>query len=168
MENIKRKPITLSPTEGSILSVVGDTYRILANGKQTNGTFAIIDMLIPPDGGPGPHAHKEIEECFYVIDGEIEVKSEFGDYTASQGSFVYIPPGGVIHSFKNNTSKIAHLLCMVVPSGLEAFFEEIGSPVEPGEFLPAPPIDQQAAKTLEVTAAKYGQSIYPPNYLDVL
>ncbi|WP_262895697.1 hypothetical protein [Pedobacter endophyticus] len=32
-------------SQGSHLSVVGDTYRIIIPGKQTNGEFAIIDML---------------------------------------------------------------------------------------------------------------------------
>ena len=57
MENVKYAPITVGSQEGQSLSVVGDTYRILMTGKQTGGEFAVIDMLIPPEGGPGPHAH---------------------------------------------------------------------------------------------------------------
>ena len=25
--------------------------------EQTNGAYTLIDMLIPPKGGPGPHSH---------------------------------------------------------------------------------------------------------------
>jgi len=114
MENQKKRPLTLDAKAGKMISVVGDTYRILIGGAETNGAFALIDMLIPPDGGPGPHEHAQIEESFYVIDGEIEVKSEFGVYIATKGSFVNIPKGGVVHGFKNKTDKIAHLLCVVV------------------------------------------------------
>ena len=46
MENTKPAPITKGPQDGENLSVVGDTYRILVNGKETGGTFAAIDMLI--------------------------------------------------------------------------------------------------------------------------
>ena len=166
MENIKKGPITVGATDGENISVVGDTYRILVSGEQTGGAFATIDMLIPPDGGPGPHAHPDIEESFYVIAGEIEVKSEFGNYTATQGSFINIPKGGVIHGFKNNTSETAHLLCTVVPAGLENFFEEIGKPVALGEFLPPPPMDPESAKKLQEIAEKHGQKVYPPDYLD--
>lgn len=166
MENQKKSPITIAANGGKIVSVVGDTYRILVGGAETNGAFAAIDMLIPPGGGPGPHEHAQIEESFYVIDGEIEVKSEFGEYTATKGSFVNIPKGGVVHGFKNNTDKIAHLLCVVVPSGLETFFEEIGKPVDYGEFLPPPPMDPESAKKLQSIAEKYGQKVYPPDYLD--
>jgi len=73
MENSKKSPITIGATDGENISVVGDTYRILVSGAQTGGAFATIDMLIPPDGGPGPHAHTNFEESFYVISGEIEV-----------------------------------------------------------------------------------------------
>jgi len=166
MENIKKSPITVGAADGENISVVGDTYRILVSGKQTGGAFATIDMLIPPNGGPGPHAHPDIEESFYVIAGEIEVKSEFGTYTATRGSFINIPKGGVIHGFKNKTSEIAHLLCTVVPAGLETFFEEVGKPVALGEFLPPPPMDLESAKKLQEIAEKHGQKVYPPDYLD--
>jgi mannose-6-phosphate isomerase-like protein (cupin superfamily) len=54
------------------LAVVGDTYTVLLSGEQTDGRFAILDMLIPPGGGPPPHRHN-FEECFRVLAGSIEV-----------------------------------------------------------------------------------------------
>jgi hypothetical protein len=42
MKNSKPAPITVDPTGGEILSVVGGNYRILISGKQTNGAFATI------------------------------------------------------------------------------------------------------------------------------
>jgi quercetin dioxygenase-like cupin family protein len=165
MENIKAAPITKGAKEGKTVSVVGDTYRILIAGKQTGGAYAAIDMLIPPNGGPGPHSHAGFQESFYVIDGEIEVKSEVSTYIAKKGSFVDIPMGGIVHCFKNKTNTIAHLLCFVVPSGLEEFFLEIGKPVSPGDFLPVPEMDAESIKKLQAIATKYGQKIFPPDYL---
>jgi len=163
MENVKNPPVITGPGDGQNVSVVGDTYRILISGKETGGAFAVIDMLIPPGGGPGPHAHPDFHESFYVIDGEIEVRSEAGSYTAGQGSFVLIPRGGVVHCFKNKTDQVAHLLCTVAPSGLEEFFLEIGQPVAAGAFL-APP-DEAALKKILPVAEKYGQKLFPPDYL---
>jgi quercetin dioxygenase-like cupin family protein len=166
MENQKKRPITLGPEDGASISVVGGTYRILISGQDTGGAFATIDMLIPPGGGPGPHAHADFAESFYVIEGEVEVKSEFGTYVASKGAFINIPKGGVVHCFKNKTEQTAQLLCTVVPAGLEAFFEEIGQPVGFGQFLPPPPMDEATVKKLQAIAEKYGQKVFPPNYLD--
>ena len=166
MENTKPDPITLGPQEGPSISVVGDTYRILIAGNQTGGSFSTIDMLIPPQGGPGPHSHADFQESFFVIDGEVEVNSEAGTYTAQKGAYVVIPKGGVVHDFKNKADKTAHLLCTVVPAGLEDFFLEIGQRVPFGEFLPPPPMDPQATQQMQAIAEKYGQKIYPPDYLD--
>lgn len=165
MENAKSNPITLNAEDGQSLSVVGDTYRILVTGKETGGAFATIDMLVPPGGGPGPHAHPDFEETFYVVDGEVEVKSEAGIYIAKKGAYVVIPKGGIVHCFKNKSDKMAHLLCTVIPSGLEDLFFEIGKPVSAGEFLPPPHMDPESIKKLIAIAEKHGQKVYPPDYL---
>ena len=156
---------TIDNGQGQSLSVVGDSYRILISGKQTSGNYAVIDMLVPPGGGPGPHAHKDIQEMFYVVEGEIEFKMEGGKYNAKKGSFVNIPLGGKVHCFKNTTHKIAHLLCTVVPAGLDDFFQEIGKPIETGTFLPPPILNIEELNKLKSIAEKYGQRLYPPDFL---
>ena len=132
---INKNITTIDNGQGQSLSIVGDTYRILISGEQTDGSYAVIDMLVPPGGGPGPHAHKYFQEMFYVAEGEIEFKMEGGKYIAKKGSFVNIPLGGAVHCFKNTTDKLAHLLCTVVPAGLDSFFKEIGKPIESGDFF---------------------------------
>jgi quercetin dioxygenase-like cupin family protein len=158
--------ITVDENQGEHLSVVGDAYRIIISGKQTGGGYAVIDMLVPPGGGPGPHSHTDIHESFYVVDGEIDFKTEAGGYTAKKGSFVNIPKGGEVHSFHNNGNKIAHLLCTVIPAGLDAFFEEIGKSVPAGTFLPPPHLNPDELSRLMTIAERYGQKLYPPDYLD--
>jgi quercetin dioxygenase-like cupin family protein len=164
--NNKKPPIATAPNEGKNISMIGNTYRILISGKQTDGAFAVIDMLIPPGGGPGPHAHTDFNESFYIVDGEIEIKSELGNYSASKGAFVSIPKGGVVHSFKNTTGKVAHLLCTLVPAGLEDFFEEMGQPVAFEEILPMPEINAEFIRQVQAAAEKHGQKVFPPDYLD--
>ena len=166
METSKPTPITVDPNGGEILSVVGGNYRILVSGKQTNGAFSTIEMLVPPQNGPGPHSHADFYESFYIIDGEVEVHSEAGSYTAKKGSFVVVPKGGIVHYFKNVSDQMAQLLCIVVPAGLEEFFEEIGDPVAAGEFLPPAPMDPESIKNLRAIAEKHGQVLYPANFLD--
>jgi quercetin dioxygenase-like cupin family protein len=157
--------LTVSPFDGQCVSVVGDTYRIVLDGKQTQGAFAVIDMLIPPGGGPGPHAHPKVQETFYVIKGEVVVKSSVGSYVAHAGSFVSIPLGGAVHCFKNVSSAPAHLLCTVTPSGMEEMFRELGTPVAAGTFAPPPSLGAAELKRFGAIAEKYGQVLYPPDYL---
>jgi len=145
--------------------MVGDTYRIVLDGKQTGGAFAVIDMLIPPGGGPGPHAHPGVQETFYVVAGEVLVKSEAGSSTARAGAYVSIPRGGAIHSFKNISSATAHLLCTVTPAGMEEMFRELGQPIAVGSFAPPPVLGPLELKRFGAVAAKYGQILYPPDTL---
>jgi len=39
------------------IGLVGDTYATLLTGKDTAGRFCLIDVHIPPGGGPPPHRH---------------------------------------------------------------------------------------------------------------
>ena len=165
MDTHQSAPAILGPQEGQTLAVMGSNYRILAAGKDTAGAYATIDMLVPPGGGPGPHAHADIEETFFVVEGEVEVRSEFGTYVATAGSFVRIPKGGVVHGFKNKSQRPARLLCTVVPAGLEEFFQHIGQPVAVGQFLPPPVLDAEAIQRIQALAREYGQQVFPPNYL---
>ena len=166
MENVKFDPVAVGTQDGPCVSIQGGTYRILVTGKQTDGAFATIDMLIPPGSGPGPHAHADFQESFFVAEGTVEFKSEAGTYTATKGSYVVIPKGGIVHCFKNKTDQPARLLCTVVPSGLEEFFLAVGQPVAPDEFLPRPAMDAETLKKLIAAGEQYGQKILPPDYLD--
>jgi len=47
------------------------------SGEQTGGRYSLIDMLVPPSGGPPPHRH-DFEEMFTILDGEIELTSAPG------------------------------------------------------------------------------------------
>lgn len=156
---------TTDPQAGPEVSVVGDTYRIVVGGEQTAGAYALIEMLIPPGGGPGPHAHAQIQEAFCVLEGEVVFRSETQTYPARKGATVDIPQGGAIHSFTNESAAVARLLCLVVPAGLDRFFLEIGQPVQGGALLPKPEMRPEAAEKLRKIAESYGQELFPPDYL---
>lgn len=166
MENMKT-PITIVTKEDGLgLSLAGGSYRVVIPGKQTDGAYAVIEMMVPPGGGPGPHAHAGFQESFHVLEGEVEIKTELGTYTAPQGTFANIPLGGLVHCFKNKTQQMARLWCMVVPAGLEEFFEEVAQPAPFGTFLTPSPMTPEILQKLQAVAEKYGQQLFPPDYLD--
>jgi hypothetical protein len=47
------------------IGLVGDAYTILLRGEDTGGRYCLIDMHIPPGGGPAPHCH-DFEETFVI------------------------------------------------------------------------------------------------------
>src|SRR5919106_2777622 len=112
MENINNSLTAVAAKEGPSISVIGDTYRIVVGSEQTNGAYALIDMLIPPLGGPGSHSHPTFQEVFYILDGEIKVITKEKTYTAREGSYVNIPFNGPVYKFTNGTNKTTHMLCL--------------------------------------------------------
>jgi quercetin dioxygenase-like cupin family protein len=147
------------------LAVVGDTYTVLLSGEQTGDRFAMLDMLIPPGGGPPPHRH-DFEECFRVLAGSIEVRlRDLPPLRLEAGDSANIPANAP-HSFHNAADEEARLLCTVAPAGLERFFAEFGDPV-PGRTSPAPELsDAERRNRLERAAAKapeYGIEMLAPD-----
>ena len=146
------------------LAVVGDTYTVLIDGEQTAGRFAMIDMLIPPGGGPPPHRHA-FEECFRVLEGSIEVRLRDQPPVRLEAGESANIPANAPHAFRNTAEVPARLLCTVSPSGLERFFAEFGDPV-PSRTSPAPDLTdaerQDRLRRAMEKAPKYGMEILPP------
>jgi hypothetical protein len=67
----KRNLTLAQPDKLPHIGLVGDTYTITVTGEQTNGRFCVVDMHIPPGGGPPPHRH-DFEETFILLEGEME------------------------------------------------------------------------------------------------
>ena len=116
------------------VAVVGDTYTIVVTGKDTAGHYTLIDMHVPPGGGPPPHRH-DFEEMFTMLDGEVEFTFRGETMAARIGETVNIPANAP-HSFRNASDRPARLLCICSPSGQEEFFLEIGSRVPDRTALP--------------------------------
>jgi quercetin dioxygenase-like cupin family protein len=153
-------PTMRKPAEGRAIAVVGDVYRFLATGEDTNGKYALWEAVVPPGGGPPPHVHSREEEGFYVLEGEITLCVGDEQFSASAGMFANLPVG-TPHSFKNEGGKPARMLISVAPAGLEQMFFEVGVPVPPGATTAAPPTKEEIERLLAV-APKYGSEVRLP------
>lgn len=144
-----------SPTLPHI-GLVGDTYTILVAGKDTAGRYCLIDMHIPPGGGPPPHRH-DFEESFTVLEGEIAATFRGQHSTVRAGEVINIPANAP-HQFENKSTQAARLLCLCSPAGQEEFFAEVGVPVAT-RTTPPPKPDAAAQEALkaktEALAPKY-------------
>ena len=97
------------------LGVVGDTYTILVSGADTAGRYTLIDMHVPPGGGPPPHRH-DFEEMFTILDGEIELTFRGVSAVATAGETINVPANAP-HVFRNVSERPARLLCLCSPAG---------------------------------------------------
>ncbi len=90
--------------EGRTIAVVGDVYRFLVTGEDTNGKYALWEAIVPPGGGPPPHVHSREEEGFYILEGEITFTINGERLVATAGMFANMPVG-TPHSFKNESDR---------------------------------------------------------------
>lgn len=146
--------------EGRTIGVVGDVYRFLAVGEETNGKYAQFEAIVPPGGGPPPHVHSREEEGFYILEGEITFQIGTRRLVATAGMFANMPVG-TPHSFKNESGKPARMLISVAPAGLEQMFFEVGQPVPVGAQTAPPPTKEDIERLLAV-APRYGVEILLP------
>jgi len=122
------------------IGLVGDTYTITVSGHDTDGRFCVIDMHIPPGGGPPPHRH-DFEETFILLDGEIEATFRGSKSVVRAGSTINIPANAP-HQFHNVSSSPVRMLCICSPAGNDAFFAEVGVPVAT-RTTPPPKLDAE-------------------------
>src|SRR6266404_9167169 len=121
--------------------LVGDTYTILLSGNDTDGRYCLIDMLVSPGGGPGPHRH-DFEESFTILEGEIETTFRGEKLVVRSGETVNIPANAP-HSFTNASKQTVRLLCICAPAGQEEFFAQVGVAVA-ARTTPPPKLDKRA------------------------
>ena len=138
------------------IGLVGDTYTTLLSGHDTAGRFCLIDMHIPPGGGPPPHRH-DFEESFIILEGQIEATFRGAKSVATAGQTLHIPANAP-HQFQNKSDQPVRLLCICSPAGQEDFFAEVGIPVAT-RTTPPPPLDEAAQAAFRAKAqslaAKY-------------
>src|SRR6202795_726207 len=137
----RRLAIARPNTDQSLphIGLVGDTYTILLSGDDTGGRYCLIDMHIPPGGGPPPHRH-DFEESFTILEGEIEATFRGEKSAVRAGETIHIPANAP-HSFTNVSEQAVRLLCICAPAGQEEFFAKVGVPVAT-RTTPPPKLDE--------------------------
>jgi quercetin dioxygenase-like cupin family protein len=133
------------------IGVVGDTYTILLNSRDTAGRFCLIDMHIPPGGGPPPHRH-DFEETFILLAGELDVTFRGKKRVVRQGETIHMPANAP-HQFHNSSKEAVRMLCICSPAGQEEFFMEVGVPVATRTTEP-PKLDEAAQAAFKTKAAE--------------
>jgi quercetin dioxygenase-like cupin family protein len=159
-ENQRQEALHLPEGEGKMLWVVDELMTFKASGEDTSGAYSLTDSVVPSGGGPPPHVHHREHEAFWVLEGELEVQVDENTFRAGPGSFVHLPKD-VPHAYENVGTGPARFLGLMVPAGLEKFFEEVGKPgTDPSS---PPPFEEEDLDKLLAVAPRYGVEILLPN-----
>lgn len=143
----------------------GHLMQVLADGAQTGGAFALLEMQAVPGNEPPRHVHEREDETFYILEGHgtFYVGDEVIEARAGDAVFM---PRGVPHSFKIR-SESSRVLLLITPSGFENWFREFSVPAQ---ALTLPPAQEPPADIIEkmlAAAPRYGTTFLPPSAAEI-
>src|SRR4029450_206110 len=106
----------------------GNLPRNLAEKKDTNGAFFLVEAMLAPGTEPPPHVHTREDELFYVLEGEFDVDVGNEAFKVKTGECVFLPRFRP-HAFVIRSPRL-RVLALSTPAGLEEAFRGMSSPAE--------------------------------------
>jgi quercetin dioxygenase-like cupin family protein len=155
------KPYTRSRSSDASAWYLGKIlFTFLATAEDTNGQFALLEAQGKKGNEPPPHTHRDEDECFYIVSGEVSVFVDGQRFYGRPGSWVFIPRGSV-HTFALESDE-ATMLILFTPAGFEGYFQEMSVPAD---SIVTPPISAGPPDVQHLLAvgAKYGCEFVAPS-----
>lgn len=98
---------------------------IKAAASETGGAFSLLETVNPPSAGPPLHLHRNVDEAFYVLEGEYEFFCGSERIEAGPGAFVLLPRG-VPHRYRSGADG-GRVLMLFSPGGTEDYFRDVAA-----------------------------------------
>ena len=124
-----------------------------ATAGNTNGDFGLIEQIVPPGLGSPYHVHRNEDEAFYVLEGQIRFFSGGESWVMGAGGFAFLPRD-VPHGFRTEGEFLSRSLLLATPGGFDGLVADL-STVEPPDGPPDMALLMQSA-------ARYGIEILGP------
>ncbi len=155
--NTKRTAFALGSEDGDWFWGAGALLIIKASAEQTGGRFALVERFASRGEGPPLHVHREDDEAFYVLEGELTFYlDDERPLPVSAGSFVHVP-GGVVHAFRVDSETARYLI--ITTAQHERFYRAISEPAQTPSLPPEAPLDMEK---IEAAAQEYKVEILGP------
>jgi quercetin dioxygenase-like cupin family protein len=150
----------LAPNEGEAVWFNGALVLIKSTSEQTSGRLSAVEFVCPKGFASPLHVHRNDDELFYVLSGEVRFQLGEKVVEGTAGSFVY-GPQGVGHSFRIDSPEARLLLVFGPGAGTEGLFREGG---KPARTVAIPPADETFTDipTLMAIAQRHGQDFVGP------
>jgi quercetin dioxygenase-like cupin family protein len=104
----------------TIVNSKGDySATFVKTANETNHVYELIQVEVEPNGGNGPHYHKDFEEHFKVLKGRLTVYIKDVPHQLAVGDTM-TAPRQTMHYFRNETDSMVVLTVKTTPAcGLE-------------------------------------------------
>ena len=131
----------------------GNLTTNLAEKKDTNGAFCLVEATLAPGSEPPPHLHTREDELFYVLEGEFDVHVGKEAFKVETGECVFLPRF-TPHAFVIRSPWL-RVLALFSPAGLEEFLKATSVPAPDDAVAPSEPPVVAVQNVFEL-AARYG------------
>lgn len=155
------RPYMVDRGDGSPSWMLNALLATKARGTDTGGGFSLFEFYADHNGEPPPHIHRNEDEAWYVLEGEVVFNVGDDTFSAGTGAFVF-GPRDVVHSL-HIVSPVARILTIMSPAGFEDFFDGLSVPAV-GGGLPRPTSPDM--ELLLRLAEAHGCEFVPPDHHD--
>jgi quercetin dioxygenase-like cupin family protein len=148
-------------TPRPVYDILGDRFRFLSLGSETNNKFAAFEVTAPVGQGVPQHIHDIEAEVFYLQDGQLTLNLGGQTQVVEAGTYAYLPKGRD-HGFLSTGTTPAKILALAYPGGFtDGLTLEAGTRVTDPNTPILPPIKVEQAKK---TALDYTLNFFPETF----
>ena len=144
-------PVVTTPRTQREIPFLGEWYRVRVSGRDTAGTFAVLDTEAVRGHGSPMHLHRNDCEVFVVLEGTLRVVVDGQEHEAGAGSAAVLPAGRP-HGFVVTSATARYLTVHHGP----AFEQFVAAAAGEGDDMP----DQ--SRLTEIAAAHGIDIVGPP------
>lgn len=115
-----------APGEGPRLRAGGNDITVKIHPDGGARDLSMFESVVPAGGRVFPHLHREYEEAFYLLEGELVFLRAREWRRAEAGTAVHIPRG-IVHAFRNDSESAARMLVVHTPATAVHMIEELAA-----------------------------------------
>ena len=154
------RAIATEPGKGKAWWFLG-TLAVLRNPDGAPQTPTVIELTIPSGGSPPSHIHGNLDDSFYLLDGEVVVRCGDKTILARPGGYVVLP-AGVKHTLRVTSADPARMLLIHAEDDFLDFIQAVGTPAKELTLPPAGAFDLNRDELIRVSAEHDIQMVGPP------
>ncbi len=138
----------------------GSRARMLVSGKQSAGSYCMLEIFSPAGRATPNHKHQHEDETIHILDGELSVDIEGTLHTVCTGETLHLRRG-TAHQLINRSDRTARYLLICAPAGFDEFVETCADPLS-APFVPAPP-SAVVKERMREAAPRFGITLLSPS-----
>jgi mannose-6-phosphate isomerase-like protein (cupin superfamily) len=119
---------------------------VVEHRRASDMETVVLEMTLPVGSAPPLHVHDDLDDTWYILDGEMVVRCGDGEVVVGAGHWVSMPRG-VPHTFRVVGDRDARILLVHDNASFRDYVRELSTPAR-AHVVPTqphfPPIDEMA------------------------